>query len=91
MYGRPANQARKCLIRRSRVRTRAGLGVGWQVLDGLVQTFPRCRLSSKADRLVLAALIRYIGRNHRRSGNLVAWKSVPLTSEVWQPQAVHSS
>jgi len=39
MDGRPANQARKCLIRRSRNRTRAGLGAGWQVLDGLVQTF----------------------------------------------------
>ncbi len=37
--GRPANQARKGLIRRSRVRTCAGLGVDWQVQDGLVQTF----------------------------------------------------
>jgi hypothetical protein len=37
MDGRPASQAHKCLIRRSRNRTRAGLGVGWQVLDGLVQ------------------------------------------------------
>jgi riboflavin synthase len=39
MDGRPAKQSRKRLISRSRVRTRAGLGVGWQVQDGLVQTF----------------------------------------------------
>jgi hypothetical protein len=32
MDGRPANQARKCLIRRSSNRTCAGRGVGWQVL-----------------------------------------------------------
>jgi ribosome-associated toxin RatA of RatAB toxin-antitoxin module len=45
--GRPANQARQCLIRRSRVRTCAGLGVGWQVLDGLVQTFLSWRWAFK--------------------------------------------
>jgi hypothetical protein len=32
MDGRPANQARKCLIRLSSNRTSAGRGVGWQVL-----------------------------------------------------------
>jgi Fis family transcriptional regulator len=39
MDGRPAKPSRKRLIAYRRVRTRAGLGVGWQVLDGLVQTF----------------------------------------------------
>jgi hypothetical protein len=39
MDGRRANQARECLIRRSSNRTCAGRGVGWQVQDGLVQTF----------------------------------------------------
>jgi hypothetical protein len=39
MDGRPAKQSRKRLISRSRVLTRAGLDVGWQVLEGLVQTF----------------------------------------------------
>ncbi len=34
MNGRLANHARKCLIRRSRVQTCAGLGVSWQVHRG---------------------------------------------------------
>jgi len=53
MDGRPAKQSRKRLISRSRVRTCAGLGVGWQVLDGLVQTFPK-RILSSADAIEAA-------------------------------------
>jgi hypothetical protein len=45
MDGRPANQARQCLIRRSSNRTCAGRGVGWQVQDGLVQTFLSCAVT----------------------------------------------
>jgi hemerythrin-like metal-binding protein len=48
MDGRPANQARKCLIRQSSNRTCAGRGVGWQVQDGLVQTFPYANQLSNA-------------------------------------------
>lgn len=36
-----AHQARRCWMRRSRVRSCAGLGALGQVLDGLVQRFPR--------------------------------------------------
>ncbi len=51
--GRCANPARKGLIRPSRVRTRAGLGVGGQVQDGLVQTFPRAPAADPRDQACL--------------------------------------
>ena len=46
MNGQPAERSRKRSMSRNRVRTCAGLDVGWQVEDGLVQTFlrrPRAR------------------------------------------------